>query len=74
MRCCDAVIDVIRNHQFALVKQEGKWDIIESAIYKQAKEALLQSQETIVEQRDQIANILNSMVDGIYIVNQQLRY
>jgi PAS domain S-box-containing protein len=70
---CDgtAVIDVIKNHQFALVKREGKWDIIESAIYKQAKEALLQSQEAITKQRDQIANILNSMVDGIYIVNRQ---
>ena len=70
---CDgaAVIDVVKNHQFALIKQEGKWDIIESAIYKQAKEALLQSEETITKQRDQIANILNSMVDGIYIVNQR---
>jgi PAS domain S-box-containing protein len=70
---CDgtAVIDVIKNHQFALIKQEGKWDVIESAIYKQAKDALLQSRETITKQRDQIANILNSMVDGIYIVNEQ---
>jgi PAS domain S-box-containing protein len=70
---CDgaAVIDVIKNHQFALIKQEGKWDIIESAIYKQAKEALLQSRETIARQRDQIANILNSMVDGVYIADQQ---
>jgi PAS domain S-box-containing protein len=44
---CDgaAVIDVVRNHQFALIKQEGRWDIIESAIYKQAKEALHQSEE-----------------------------
>ena len=70
---CDgtAVIDVVKNHQFALIKQKGKWDIIESTIYKQAKEALLQSQETITKQRDQIANILNSMVDGIYIVNRR---
>jgi len=70
---CDgtAVIDVVKNHQFALIKQEGKWDIIESSIYKQAKEALLQSRETIARQRDQIANILNSMVDGVYIANQQ---
>jgi PAS domain S-box-containing protein len=70
---CDAgaVIDVIKNHQFTLVKREGKWDIIESAIYKQAKEALLQSQVTITKQRNQIANILNSMVDGIYIVNRR---
>jgi len=58
---CDgiSVIDVVKNHQFALVKQEGQWDIIESSIYKQAKEALLQSRDTIARQRDQIANILN---------------
>ncbi|MBE0430987.1 MAG: MEDS domain-containing protein [Dehalococcoidia bacterium] len=70
---CDgsAVLDVVRNHQFALVKQAGNWDIVESDIYKQAKEALLQSQETITRQRDQITNILNSMADGIYIVSQQ---
>jgi PAS domain S-box-containing protein len=70
---CDgtAVIDVVKNHQFALIKQERKWDIIESSIYKQAKDALLQSRETITKQRDQIANILNSMADGIYIVNRQ---
>ena len=44
---CDgnAVIDVVKNHQFALIKQEGKWDIIESTIYKQAKEALRESEE-----------------------------
>jgi PAS domain S-box-containing protein len=39
---CDgaAVINVVKNHQFAMVKQEGKWDIIESTIYKQAKEQI----------------------------------
>jgi PAS domain S-box-containing protein len=44
---CDgtAVIDVVKNHQFALINQEGKWDIIESAIYKQAKDALHLSEE-----------------------------
>jgi PAS domain S-box-containing protein len=44
---CDgaAVIDVVRNHQFALIKHEGRWDIIESAIYKQAKDALRRSEE-----------------------------
>ncbi len=47
---CDgaAVIDVVRNHQFALIKQEGRWDIIESTIYRQAKEALRQSEERVV--------------------------
>jgi PAS domain S-box-containing protein len=47
---CDgaAVIDVVKNHQFALIKQAGNWDIIESAIYKQAKEALRESEELVV--------------------------
>ncbi len=46
---CDgtAVIDVVRNHQFALVKQGGRWDIIESAIYQQAKQALLENEQDL---------------------------
>jgi PAS domain S-box-containing protein len=46
---CDgaAVIDVVKNHQFALIKQERKWDIIESAIYKQAKQALLENEQDL---------------------------
>ncbi|MFP3879741.1 MAG: MEDS domain-containing protein [Dehalococcoidia bacterium] len=39
------VIDVVKNHQFALIKEEGKWDMIESSIYRQAKEALKASEE-----------------------------
>jgi len=46
---CDgtAVIDVVKNHQFALIKREGKWDIVESAIYKQAKQALLENEQDL---------------------------
>jgi PAS domain S-box-containing protein len=46
---CDAaaIIDVIKNHQFALIKKERKWDIIESAIYKQAVQALLESEQDL---------------------------
>jgi PAS domain S-box-containing protein len=52
---CDgaAVIDVVKNHQFALIKQAGKWDIIESAIYRQAKEALKES-EALSQARDEL--------------------
>lgn len=39
------VIDVVNNHQFALLKRQGKWELIESAIYKQTKEALAASEE-----------------------------
>lgn len=46
---CDAaaIIDVIKNHQFALIKRERKWDIIGSAIYKQAVQALLESEQNL---------------------------
>jgi PAS domain S-box-containing protein len=46
---CDgtAVIDVVKNHQFALVKQESRWDIIESDIYRQAKDALRESERDL---------------------------
>ncbi|MFP3976090.1 MAG: MEDS domain-containing protein, partial [Dehalococcoidia bacterium] len=42
-----AVIDVVRNHQFALIKQENGWDMVESSIYKQAKQALRQSEQDL---------------------------
>ena len=45
---CNAkeIIDVVVNHQFALVKREGKWEQIESSKRKEAEEtAILQSIE-----------------------------
>lgn len=39
------VIDVIRNHQFALIRREGKWELIERSEIKQTKEALRASEE-----------------------------
>jgi signal transduction histidine kinase len=41
------VIDVVNNHQFALLKKRGGWEIIESAIYKQTREALQESEEEL---------------------------
>ena len=37
----DAVLDVIQNHDFALARRRGSWDVIESASVKKTKEALL---------------------------------
>ena len=44
---CDAreVIDVIRNHQYALIKREGQWEMIESSERKRLGEALAASEE-----------------------------
>lgn len=39
------IIDVVLNHEFALLKKQGRWELIESAIYKKTKEALAASEE-----------------------------
>jgi len=39
------IIDVVSNHQFALIKQAGEWKLIESSEYMKAQEALKESQE-----------------------------
>jgi PAS domain S-box-containing protein len=39
------VIDVVSNHQFALIRKEGKWELIESSQRKKAEEALRESEE-----------------------------
>jgi PAS domain S-box-containing protein len=39
------VLDVVRNHEFALIKQEGKWELLEKSGYSISKIALLESQE-----------------------------
>ncbi len=56
------LIDVIHTHQFALSRQEGKWDMIESAIYQQAKEALSRSEE-------KYRTLFNSMTEGFALCN-----
>ncbi|MGE5474861.1 MAG: MEDS domain-containing protein [Ignavibacteriales bacterium] len=39
------IIDVVTNHQFAVIKREGKWEQIESSKRKQAEKALKESEE-----------------------------
>ncbi len=42
------IMDVVSNHQFALIKREGKWVIIESAEHKKVADALRRSEERYV--------------------------
>jgi PAS domain S-box-containing protein/putative nucleotidyltransferase with HDIG domain len=39
------IIDVVSNHQFALIRREDKWEIIESSERKKAEEILRESEE-----------------------------
>lgn len=68
------VIDVVKNHQFTLIKREGKWDIIESSERKKAEEALRESEG---KYRDLIKNMSEGLgvvdVDGTLIyVNSRI--
>jgi len=47
-RCnANEIIDVVRNHEFALIKQEGKWELIENATYKKTKETLRENEQDL---------------------------
>lgn len=62
---CNAteIIDVVANHQFALIKREGKWERIESSKRKKME-------EKIQQERNRLKNILDGIDDGVCIINQ----
>ena len=35
------IIDVVNNHQYALIKQERQWKLMDSSVYKQLQEAII---------------------------------
>ena len=56
------IIDVIANHQFSLIKREGKWEQIESSSRKKADERI-QNLANIVESSNDA--IITNSLDGI---------
>jgi PAS domain S-box-containing protein len=54
------VVDVVSNHQFALIRREGKWVIIESSAQKRAVE--------------EYRTILHTTMDGFWIADMQGRF
>ncbi len=57
---CNAleILDVVANHQFALIKRSGRWEIIESKQHKKTEQALRESEE-------KLSALYNSMVEGV---------
>jgi PAS domain S-box-containing protein len=51
------IIDVIDNHQFALIKRAGRWEIIESAHRKKTEHALRESE-------DKLKSLFSTMAEG----------
>ena len=58
-RCgANKILDVIKNHQFALVKRSGKWELMESHKKKQSGEDLLSPAQ-------KFENLYNAMTEGV---------
>jgi PAS domain S-box-containing protein len=58
-RCgASEVADVIRNHQFALIKRDGRWEVFESFDRRRMQEAL-------AVERERLAVTLQSIGDGV---------
>ena len=57
---CNAneIIDVMKNHQFALIKRRGKWELIESAEKKRLAGDLIKTEK-------KIAALYNFMTEGV---------
>jgi PAS domain S-box-containing protein len=57
---CNAneIIDVIKNHQFALIKRRSKWELIESAEKRRIAEDLRETEK-------KFAALYNSMTEGV---------
>lgn len=65
---CNAteIVDVIRNHEFALIKQEGRWELFENSSYKATKQALIESEN---KYRDLVENLQ----EGIWVIDRDAR-
>ena len=58
------VIDVVNSHQFALIRREGKWELIESSERKRAEEALRESEK-------RFRAIFDNVIDGILLADTE---
>ena len=52
------IVDVIDNHEFALIKRHGRWEVLESAVHKRAEQAIRESE-------DRFRCLFASMQEGV---------
>ncbi|MDQ1255133.1 MAG: hypothetical protein QG646_4412 [Euryarchaeota archaeon] len=61
------IIDVVVNHQFALIKREGKWKSLESAKRKQIENALRESEKRERARSEELAAVLDAVPVAVFI-------
>ncbi|MGE5456722.1 MAG: PAS domain S-box protein, partial [Methanococcaceae archaeon] len=58
-RCTAAeIIDVVNNHEFALTKRDGIWDLIENSEHKQTKEKAVQAERNWEQTFDAVPDLM----------------
>ncbi|MCJ7559610.1 PAS domain S-box protein [Candidatus Bathyarchaeota archaeon] len=55
------ILDVVRNHQFAVIKREGKWELIESSELKRTEASLRETEEKYKELTESISDVFFAM-------------
>jgi len=68
------ILDTVRNHQFALAKRYGNWDVIESAELKQAKGELKRLNEELEERVVERTNQLRQASEALREAQAQLAH
>ncbi|MCL5096219.1 MAG: MEDS domain-containing protein [Candidatus Omnitrophica bacterium] len=73
---CSAVeiLEMMRNHQFALIKGDQGWQMVENSDLKRARERALQSEQALRESRHRLSVIVDSIADGLYAIDRQWRF
>jgi len=63
---CNAseVIDVVNNHQSALIRREGRWEIIKNTEHEIFKHKLEQTEKVIEESETKYHELFENMMDG----------
>jgi PAS domain S-box-containing protein len=70
------ILDVMRTHEFALTRRRGRWDVIETAGYTQAKAEVIKRQraEARLAEENQILELMAKGASQSLILDRLCRY
>lgn len=71
---CNNVLDILRNHDFALVRHNGTWEMIENATLKMAKQELLRLNVELERRVDQRTAELRAALAERELLMQELNH